>query len=93
MTEKEKLGKQLLKLREKISSKDYNKDHISQQELADNNPSLTKHLIGTVERGRANPTLDKLIFMAKALNLNKINIFEVEINVDKYIKELEKKKS
>ncbi|MBU2905802.1 helix-turn-helix domain-containing protein [Arenibacter algicola] len=90
MTEKEKLGKHLLKLREKISSKDYNKEHISQQELADNNIGLTKHLIGTVERGEANPTLDKLIYLAKALNLKAINLFEIDINVDKYIKELDK---
>lgn len=90
MTEKEKLGKHLLKLREKISSTDYNKEHISQQELADNNIGLTKHLIGTVERGEANPTLDKLIYLAKALNLKAINLFEIEINVDKYIKELDK---
>ena len=90
MTEKEKLGKHLLKLREKISSKDYNKVHISQQELADNNMGLTKHLIGTVERGEANPTLDKLIYLAKALNLKAVNLFEIEINVDKYLKELEK---
>lgn len=90
MTEKEKLGKHLLKLREKISSKDYNKEHISQQELADNNIGLTKHLIGTVERGEANPTLDKLIYLAKALNLKAINLFEIDINVDKYLKELDK---
>ena len=90
MTEKEKFGKYLLKLRKKISSKDYNKEHISQQELADNNTGLTKYLIGTVERGEANPTLDKLIFIAKALNLKTINLFEIEINVDKYLKELDK---
>ncbi|WP_200975604.1 helix-turn-helix domain-containing protein [Echinicola sp. 20G] len=91
MTEKEKLGKYLLKLREKIPSKEYDKEHISQQELADNNTSLTKFLIGTIERGEANPTLDKLIFLAKALNLKTISLFELEINVDKYIKELKKK--
>tara|TARA_R110002049_G_scaffold226907_1_gene398998 strand:- start:264 stop:548 length:285 start_codon:yes stop_codon:yes gene_type:complete len=90
VTEKEKFGKYLLKLRKKISSKDYNKEHISQQELADNNTGLTKYLIGTVERGEANPTLDKLIFIAKALNLKTINLFEIEINVDKYLKELDK---
>lgn len=90
MTEKEKFGKHLLKLRKDISSKDYNKEHISQQELADNNTGLTKYLIGTVERGEANPTLDKLIFIAKALNLKSINLFEIEIDVDKYLKELDK---
>ncbi len=91
MTEKEKFGKYLLKLREKAPSKDYNKEHISQQELADNSIGLTKYLIGTVERGEANPTLDKLIFLAKSLNLKKINFFEIQIDVDKYIRELKKK--
>jgi len=90
VTEKEKLGKYLLKLREKVPSKEYNKEYISQQELADNN-GLTKHLIGTIERGEANPTLDKLIFLARALNLKKVNIFDIEINVDSYIKESKKK--
>ncbi|UNY98613.1 helix-turn-helix domain-containing protein [Zhouia spongiae] len=92
MTEKERLGKYLLKLREKVPSQDYVKEHISQQELADSNVGLTKYLIGTVERGEANPTLDKLILMAKALNLKKVNLFELEINVDKYIEELKDKK-
>ncbi|MHA7944928.1 helix-turn-helix domain-containing protein [Formosa sp. 3Alg 14/1] len=93
MTEKEKLGKHLLSLREKIPSIDYNKNNISQQELADNNIGLTKFLIGTSERGHANPTLDKLVLMAKALNLEKLSLFEIEINVDKYLKELEYKKT
>ena len=87
MTEKEKLGEQFRKLREQIPSSDYKKDFISQQELADKNVGLTKYFIGTIERGDANPTLEKLIFHAKALNLEKVNILEVEIDVDKFIKE------
>lgn len=88
MTEKEKLGKHLIKLRKKIPSSDYNKEHISQQEFADKNSGLTKHLVGTVERGEANPTLEKIVFLAKALGLKKIDLFGSEINVDKFIKEL-----
>ena len=87
MTEKEKLGQELRKLREKIPSSDYNKDNISQQELADKNIGLTKHLIGTIERGEANPTLDKLIFYANALNYKTVSILNVEINIDKFIEE------
>ncbi|KJJ39312.1 helix-turn-helix domain-containing protein [Aequorivita vladivostokensis] len=89
MTEKEKIGNYLLKLREKIPSKEYNKLHISQQELADNNPGLTKFTIGSIERGEANPTIDKLILFAKGLNLKKINLFEMQIDVEKYIKEMQ----
>ena len=88
VTEKEKLGKYLIKLRKEISSEDYEKEYISQQELADSNLGLTKFFIGSVERGKGNPTLDKLIFMAKALKLEKIKLFDIEINVNKYIKEL-----
>ncbi len=91
MTEKEKIGNYLLKLREKIPSKEYNKPHISQQELADNHPGLTKFTIGSIERGEGNPTLDKLILFAKGLNLKKVNLFEMQIDVDKYIKELKEK--
>ena len=91
MTEKEKLGKYLLELRERIPSKEYDKEHISQQELADSNTGLTKFFIGTVERGEANPTLDKLILLARALDLKTITLLELEINVDKYIKELKTK--
>lgn len=87
MTEKEKLGEQLRKLREKVPSSDYNKEYISQQELADKNFGLTKHLVGTIERGDANPTLEKLIFLAKALNLKTVKILNVEIDVDKFVKE------
>ncbi|SEA87623.1 hypothetical protein SAMN05443667_110148 [Flavobacterium gillisiae] len=90
MTEKEKLGDRLRKLREKIPSSDYVKDFISQQELADKNIGLTKHLIGTIERGDANPTLEKLIFLGKALNLRTLNILDVDINIEKFIKECEK---
>lgn len=87
MTEKEKLGVELRKLREKIPSSEYNNENISQQELADKNIGLTKHLIGTIERGRANPTLEKLIFLGKALNLKTVTILNVEINIDKFIEE------
>ncbi|WP_433811444.1 helix-turn-helix transcriptional regulator [Flavobacterium johnsoniae] len=87
MTEKERLGEEWRKLREKVPSSEYNNDHISQQELADKNIGITKHLIGTIERGDANPTLEKLIFLAKALNLKTINILNVEIDIDKFIKE------
>lgn len=91
MTEKEKLGKHLLELREKVPSKDYEKDHISQQELADLNVGLTKFFIGSVERGQANPTLDKLILAAKALKLKSVNVFDIEIDIEKYIRELKNK--
>ncbi|HTN69306.1 MAG TPA: helix-turn-helix transcriptional regulator [Dysgonamonadaceae bacterium] len=91
MTEKEKLGKYLLNLRKEIPSNEYKNEHMSQQEFADNNTGLTKFLVGSVERGKANPTLDKLIFLAKGLNLKKINLFDIQIDVDKYIKELKKK--
>jgi len=87
VTEKERLGEEWRKLREKVRSSEYNNDHISQQELADKNIGITKHLIGTIERGDANPTLEKLIFLAKALNLKTINILNVEIDIDKFIKE------
>lgn len=89
MTEKEKLGKEILKLREKVSSSDYRKENISQQELADKNLGLTKHFIGTIERGEANPTLDKMILLAKALNIDRFKVFETEIDVNKYIRELD----
>jgi len=88
VTEKEKLGKEVLRLRKKIPSKDYNKPHISQQELADNNLGLTKHLIGTLERGEANPTLEKLVYLAKSLNLDTLKILDIEINVRKFINEI-----
>lgn len=87
MTEKEKLGEELRKLREKIPSSEYNNEHISQQELADKNIGLTKYFVGTIERGSANPTLEKLIFHAKALNFKTINILNVDIDIDKFIKE------
>lgn len=90
MTEKEKIGSKIKELREKIPSSDYNKDHISQQELADKSIGVTKHLIGTIERGEANPTLDKMILLAKSLNQDKFNFLGVEIDVNKFIKELKK---
>lgn len=88
MTEKEKIGKQVLKLRERLPSKEYDKDKISQQELADTNFGLTKHLIGTVERGDANPTLEKMMLLAKALKVRKIELYEIEIDVNKFIDEI-----
>lgn len=93
MTEKEKIGNKVKELREKIPSSDYNKDHISQQELADKSIGVTKHLIGTIERGEANPTLDKMILVAKSLNLEKVNLLGVEIDVDKFFKEWEKEQN
>jgi len=53
---------------------------------------LTKHLIGSIERGEANPTLEKLILHAKALNFKTIIIGNIEINIDKFVKEISKKK-
>lgn len=93
MTEKEKIGNKVKELREKIPSSDYNKDHISQQELADKSVGVTKHLIGTIERGEANPTLDKMILVAKSLNLDKVNLFGIDIDVDKFFKEWEKEQN
>lgn len=93
MTEKQKLGNEFKNLREGIPSSDYNKEHISQQELADKNLGLTKYLIGTVERGMANPTLEKLVYHAKALDLKTLTISNTEIDVDKFIREdIEEKK-
>tara|TARA_Y100000588_G_scaffold380855_1_gene465420 strand:+ start:691 stop:972 length:282 start_codon:yes stop_codon:yes gene_type:complete len=88
LTEKEKIGKQVLKLRERLPSKEYDKEKISQQELADTNFGLTKHLIGTVERGDANPTLEKMMLLAKALKVRKIELYEIEIDVNKFIDEI-----
>jgi len=88
LTEKEKIGKQVLKLRERLPSKEYDKEKISQQELADTSFGLTKHLIGTVERGDANPTLEKMMLLAKALKVKKIVLFEMEIDVDKFVDEI-----
>jgi transcriptional regulator with XRE-family HTH domain len=94
VTEKQKLGKELRKRREEIPSSDYNKPHISQQELADRNMGLTKHLIGTIERGEANPTLEKIVYHAKSLNVKILQILNIEIDVDKFIREnIEEKKN
>jgi transcriptional regulator with XRE-family HTH domain len=90
VTEREKMGAYLLKIRECTPSKEYNKEHISQQELADNNTGLTKYFIGTVERGEANPTLNKLILLAKSLDQKKVTLFNVQIDVQKYTEELNK---
>ncbi len=78
----------MLKLRERLPSKEYDKEKISQQELADTNFGLTKHLIGTVERGDANPTLEKMMLLAKALKVRKIELYEIEIDVNKFIDEI-----
>lgn len=90
MTEKEKIGNKVKELREKIPSSDYSKEHISQQELADKSIGITKHLIGTIERGEANPTLNKIILLAKSLNQDTFTILGIEIDVHKFIKEWEK---
>ncbi|MGG5578135.1 helix-turn-helix domain-containing protein [Myroides sp. C15-4] len=87
MTEKEKLGEGIRRIRETVKSSDYNKDYISQQELADKSIDLTKNYIGLLERGVSNPTLDKLIILAKGLEMEKVTIFNVEIDVNKYISE------
>lgn len=91
MTEKQKLGAEFKRLREEIPSSEYN-NCISQQELADNNIGLTKYSIGAIERGDANPTLEKLVFFAKSLNLKSITILNIEINIDKFINELSNSK-
>jgi len=88
VTEKEKLGNEIRKIRESIQSTEYSKDHISQQELADKNMGLTKHLIGTIERGDANPTLEKMVYLAHALNKKKITIFDIDIDVEKFLNEI-----
>ena len=88
MTEKEKLGEHFKKLREKIQSSDYENKPISQQELADKSFGITKNYIGTVERGEANPTLEKLILQAKAVNLKTFKILDIEIDIDKFISEI-----
>ena len=82
----------MLKLRERLPSKEYDKEKISQQELADTNFGLTKHLIGTVERGDANPTLEKMMLLAKALKVRKIELYEIEIDVNKFIDEINSEK-
>lgn len=90
MTEKEKLGQEFKRIRENIPSKEYNGKPISQQELADSSTGVTKHFIGTIERGEANPTLEKIFYLAKSLNLKTVSILNVEINVEKFIKEIDK---
>ncbi|MGG5571218.1 hypothetical protein [Myroides odoratimimus] len=52
MTEKEKLGEGIRKIREMVKSPDYNKDFISQQELADISINLTKNYVGLLCRFR-----------------------------------------
>tara|TARA_B100000929_G_scaffold137923_1_gene109293 strand:+ start:441 stop:719 length:279 start_codon:yes stop_codon:yes gene_type:complete len=88
LTEKEKIGKRVVELRNKVPSEEYSKKNVSQQELADNNVGLTKQLIGSIERGDANPTLEKLVLLAKALNQKKLDVLGIEIDIDKFIKEM-----
>ncbi|TGN22547.1 helix-turn-helix domain-containing protein [Empedobacter tilapiae] len=87
MTEKEKLGNYLTSLRKNIKSSDYNDRSISQQELADKTKGLSKNTLLSIENGSANPTLDSLIILANALNQDQLNIFNLSIDVKKYIKE------
>ncbi|WP_291073918.1 MULTISPECIES: helix-turn-helix domain-containing protein [Empedobacter] len=87
MTEKEKLGIYLTSLRKNIKSSDYIDRSISQQELADKTKGLSKNTLLSIENGSANPTLDSLIILANALNQDKLNIFNISIDVKKYIKE------
>ncbi|MGV0957899.1 helix-turn-helix domain-containing protein [Empedobacter falsenii] len=87
MTEKEKLGIYLTSLRKNIKSSDYIDKSISQQELADKTKGLSKNTLLSIENGSANPTLDSLIILANALNQDKLNIFNISIDVKKYIKE------
>ncbi|MDM1139809.1 MULTISPECIES: helix-turn-helix domain-containing protein [Empedobacter] len=87
MTEKEKLGIYLTSLRKDIKSSDYIDRSISQQELADKTKGLSKNTLLSIENGSANPTLDSLIILANALNQDKLNIFNISIDVKKYIKE------
>ncbi|MFD2939203.1 helix-turn-helix domain-containing protein [Flavobacterium notoginsengisoli] len=90
VTEKEKIGEECRKLREKISGLGSLDKPISQQELADINDGVTKELIGTIERGQANPTLEKMVLIAKSLKKETVTILDVEINVEKFIREMNK---
>lgn len=87
MTEKEKLGLTILNIREQIPSSSSREGHISQQDFADNNVGIKKLFLGSIESGNANPTLDKIILLAKALGFLKTEILGVEIDVNKYIQE------
>lgn len=93
MTEKEKLGEHFKNLREIIPSSDYKDKSISQQELADKSNGITKNYIGTVERGEANPTLEKLILQAKAVNMKTFKITGIEIDIEKFLQEVELEKN
>ena len=61
---------------------------ISLQELADLS-GVSKSMISKIEREEKNPTLEKLIFHLKALNFKSIKILNVEIDIDKFISEIE----
>lgn len=87
MTEKEKLGKYIRELRESTSSFEYSKSKISQQELADSVFGLSKNTLLNIEKGRGNPSLDTLVSLAKALQKKKVSVFDIKIDVHKYIVE------
>ncbi|MGB3453245.1 MAG: helix-turn-helix transcriptional regulator [Moheibacter sp.] len=67
--EKKKFGKQVLKLRKKIRSAEYNNRSISQQELSDRSEYLSKKTIGEIERGKTNPSFETLLALSKVLNV------------------------
>ena len=77
-----------MELRNKVPNAEYSKKQFSQQGLADNTIGLTKQLIGSIERGDANPTLEKLVLLTKALSQNKIAMLGIDIDIDKFIKEM-----
>lgn len=87
MTEKEKIGAYFKSLRESKPSFDYLKDKISQKELADSVVGISKNTILKIETGKANPSLDILMKLAHALGKKKVSVFDVEIDVVKYIRE------
>ena len=87
MTEKQKIGKFFKDKRETLPSYDYKKENISQQELADKIGEISKNTILSIENGNGNPTLDNLLILSHALGCKKLNLFDIEIDVEKYIKE------
>ncbi|WP_143469371.1 helix-turn-helix domain-containing protein [Leeuwenhoekiella nanhaiensis] len=77
-----------MELRNKVPNAEYSKKQVSQQGLAANTIGLTKQLVCSIERGDANPTLEKLVLLTKALSQNKIAMLGIEIDMDKFIKEM-----
>ncbi|AWH86295.1 XRE family transcriptional regulator [Flavobacterium album] len=75
ITERKKFGRHILKLRKKISSKDYPGKFISQQELADRSGNITKKTIGQIERGDINPSFETLLVLAQALHISIQELF------------------